>query len=299
MKRLISVFTIIFVLLVAFSAQAQITQTITVDFAGSPLMTYCQAAFSYPLSAAVWSGSPAPIVPSSNAGGTGPECRFNYNEEMMVNLASPADYISIQIYRYPGQVLRFYLGGVQVLEDQNSWAGSWVGTVEHTITFDRVVIEGYSFVQKMTFQWGLPVAPTAEPDPNATPEPLLPTFYDGRINDFDTGSPVVLFGMPYGESGWGLHVYAADDSGLLLEASPEEIAAVAECPAENTLIAENEETGVTLYRLPSRATADGVSTVCPFQLNAPTGEAGKTYIIIFDGLQPHSRYESWEEYIGG
>jgi hypothetical protein len=296
MKRLISIVIIIVALLAAFSAQAQVTQTVTVDFANSPLMTYCQPAFSYPLSAAVWSGSPAPIEPSTNAGGPGPECRFNYNEEMMINLATPADSVSIQIFRYPGQVLRFYLGGVQVLEDQNSWAGSFVGTVQHTLSFDRVVIEGYSFVQKITFQWGLPATTTPEPD--ATSEPLRPTFFDGRINDFDTGSPAVLFGYDYGDGQWGLHVYDANGEGLLLEVRSEEIAAVAECPEENTLIAENEDTGVALYRLTVRPAADGISTVCPFQLNAPTGEAGKVYIIIFDGLQPHSRYVSWEEFQG-
>jgi hypothetical protein len=50
--------------------------------------------------------------------------------------------------------------------------------------------------------------------------------------------------------------------------------------------------------LPQRiVTIEGVS-ICPFQLNAPATEAGKTYIIIFDELYPNTYYESWDEWIG-
>lgn len=113
-------------------------------------------------------------------------------------------------------------------------------------------------------------------------------FYDGRINDFDTGNPVVLYGYQDGNANRGLTVYGANDEGLLMQVTPSEIASVPECPTINTMIANNGS--ISLYRLAERS--DGR---CPFQLNAPTGDGSKTYIIIFDSLDTHTYYESWEE----
>jgi hypothetical protein len=135
----------------------------------------------------------------------------------------------------------------------------------------------------------------------ADPEDDSPqrVFYDNRINDFDTGNSVVLYGKPDADDNWRLEVYNADESGLLLVVYPETIAAVPECPASNTLIVNDEATGISLWRLPERTvTAEGVR-ICPFQLNAPSTEAGKTYVIIFDSLYPSSYYESEDEWIGG
>jgi hypothetical protein len=123
-------------------------------------------------------------------------------------------------------------------------------------------------------------------------------FFDGRINSYDTGNSVVLFGKPDADDAWRLEVYNADATGMLFVVYPETIAAVAECPESNTLIQSDEATGISLWRLPQRTvTVEGVR-VCPFQLNAPSTEAGKTYVIIFDTLFPNSYYESGDEWIG-
>lgn len=122
---------------------------------------------------------------------------------------------------------------------------------------------------------------------------LVPAFYDGRINDYDTGNPVVLYPIADGESR-GLHVYNADSSGLIMMISAATIDAVADCPSQNTLIYQDSASGVSLWRLTLRPDGN-----CPFQLNAPTGEPGKTYIIIFDELYPNTHYESHEEFFGG
>lgn len=79
---------------------------------------------------------------------------------------------------------------------------------------------------------------------------------------------------------------------MLLEVTPAQVAAVPACPAENTTIAYDEATGIGLYRLAEHS--DGT---CPFQLNAPTGEPGKVYVIIFDDLFAGTYYESYETYM--
>jgi hypothetical protein len=125
-----------------------------------------------------------------------------------------------------------------------------------------------------------------------------PVFLDGRINSCDTGTSVVLYGQADADDYWRLDVYAADGSGLLVSISASTIAAVATCPESNTLIVSDDATGISLWRLPERTvTVEGVR-ICPFQLNAPATEAGKTYIIIFDELYPNTYYESHEEVIG-
>jgi hypothetical protein len=129
-------------------------------------------------------------------------------------------------------------------------------------------------------------------------EGLVQIFTDGRINSYDTGNSVVLFGKPDEDDAWRLEVYNADQTGMLFVVYPDAIAAVAECPESNTLIQSDEATGISLWRLTERTvTAEGVH-VCPFQLNAPSTEAGKTYVIIFDTLFPNSYYESGDEWIG-
>lgn len=124
-------------------------------------------------------------------------------------------------------------------------------------------------------------------------------FFDGRVNDFDSGNPVVLFGINYGDDQWGLEVYSADQTGLIFNATPEQIAAIPECPDTPTMIAQSEASGIALYRLPQRTITDDEVAICPFQLNAPTGEPGKVYIIVFDTLYHNTYYESWEEFIFG
>jgi hypothetical protein len=110
---------------------------------------------------------------------------------------------------------------------------------------------------------------------------VVAPFSDGRINNWDTGNPVVLFGHDY-ETGRGLVVYSPKGA-LFLEASPEQIAAIAECPSENTLIVSAGD--VALYRLAS----------CEYQLNAPSLDGTKTYVIIFNELYENTGYISHEE----
>ncbi len=113
---------------------------------------------------------------------------------------------------------------------------------------------------------------------------------DGRINAYDLAAPVVLYGIDYGNGQRGLHVYAADGSGLLFQVSAEQIAAMPECPESNTLIARDIARGISLYRL-SRDSR----RVCPFQLNAFAERAGRMYVVIFGTLSAGSPYQSWEE----
>jgi hypothetical protein len=110
---------------------------------------------------------------------------------------------------------------------------------------------------------------------------IQPPFSDGRINNWDTASPAVLFGHDY-ETGRGLVVYSPEGA-LLLQARPEDIAAIEECPTENTLIVS--EGNIVLYRL----------TSCLYQLNAPSLDGTKTYVLIFNDLYENTGYTSHEE----
>jgi hypothetical protein len=107
-----------------------------------------------------------------------------------------------------------------------------------------------------------------------------PSFRDGRINNFDMAAPVVAYGHDF-ETGRGLVVYSPEGA-LLLEVHPEAIVSVEDCPAENTLILRSGD--VALYRLSS----------CLYQLNAPSLDGTKTYVLIFDSLYTPA-YISYEE----
>jgi len=108
-------------------------------------------------------------------------------------------------------------------------------------------------------------------------------FFDGRINNNDPAAPVIVFGHDF-DDGRGLIMYSSDDRELLV-VTPEQLANVPDCPAENTLIASNSAENIDLYRL----------TTCEYQVNAPTS-AGKTYVLIFEALYPVG-YESYEALI--
>lgn len=108
-----------------------------------------------------------------------------------------------------------------------------------------------------------------------------PLFNDGRLNDRDAASPVVVYGHDF-ETGRGLVIYAPV-GGLLLQVSPEQISEIADCPDENTLLASTPN--IALYRLSS----------CEFQLNAPSLDGAKTYVLIFKELYPNTGYSSYEE----
>lgn len=128
---------------------------------------------------------------------------------------------------------------------------------------------------------------------NISTQSLCPIFFDGRINNCDTFNPVVLYGYQDENDNWGLDIYGANGEGLMLRVTPEEIADVAECPDSNSTIIYDNATDIGLYRL-----SKGSNRICPFQLNAPTSDGSKTYVIIFDSLYQNSYYESWEESFG-
>jgi hypothetical protein len=115
----------------------------------------------------------------------------------------------------------------------------------------------------------------------APPEASLqPNFSDGRINNWDVAAPVVVYGQDF-ENGRGLAVYSPQ--GELLLVHPDEIAAVPECPLQNTVIANGDKIG--LYRLAN----------CHYQINAPTLDGAKTYVLIFDAFFANTGYHSHEE----
>lgn len=116
---------------------------------------------------------------------------------------------------------------------------------------------------------------------SASPNTPQPAFTDGRINNWDTASPVVLYGYDDNQ-GRGLHLYSPDGV-LLLDIGAGQIAAVDDCPASNTLIASTG--AISLYRLSS----------CEFQLNAPSLDGTKTYVLIFNALYENTGYRSYEE----
>lgn len=188
-----------------------------------------------------------------------------------INFAEPQNGVSFKwsSVDYTLQVDAF-LGGVPA--GTSHFAGPWGSFASVPGTFDALVIgggteDGCAAIDDLAYSYGS----------GAT------SFTDGRINRYDMGSPVVL----YPEANGGLDVYAADGSGLMLRVSAEQIAAVTECPESNATIVEDAATGIILSRL----AGDGS---CPFQLNAPTAEPGKTYVIIFDSLSSSSDYESFE-----
>ncbi len=110
--------------------------------------------------------------------------------------------------------------------------------------------------------------------------PGLPAWVDGlgdgRINRFDMAAPVAVYPFTF-EGGVGLRFYQIDAGGhgaLILEVTPEQIAAVANPPAANTLIASTSDGAVALYRL----------TTGEFQMNAGS------YVIVFSELDSGAAY---------
>lgn len=158
----------------------------------------------------------------------------------------------------------------------SSVAAIEAGTLIATVTFDISDLEACTGLTAEDFD-------TVEVTIEGSDSAPVPVFFDGRLNDLDSGSPVVLFPFETVESELGLEVYTAAGD-LVLVVSPEAIAAIEECPEVNTLILENEDLGISLWRLSS----------CEFQLMAPTGEPGKWYIIIFDWLDESTFYISFE-----
>jgi len=115
-------------------------------------------------------------------------------------------------------------------------------------------------------------------------EDAVPSFDDGRLNDYDLNAPVAVFTVDYGDE-LGLDLWAPvgfENWGeLILRVTPEEIAAVSSTPDETTLIASSAEYGVSLYRL-----TDG-----SFQILADAGDSG-TYSLVFSEMINHAGYTS-------
>jgi hypothetical protein len=103
---------------------------------------------------------------------------------------------------------------------------------------------------------------------------------DGRVNRDDHAAPVAVYPISYGNGQMGLHVYDTATGVLLLEVTPELIAAT-DGVSENTLIAEGGN--VVVYRL-----ADGT-----FYVGAPMAN-GKQYILTFAELSTTTAYSSTE-----
>ena len=116
--------------------------------------------------------------------------------------------------------------------------------------------------------------------PIAITSQVFQPLRDGRINGADHAAPVAVYPVDYGNGQVGLHLYGTASGALLLEVTPEQIAATDGVSA-NTLIAEGG--GVVVYRL-----ADGT-----FYVGAPMAN-GKQYILTFDELSANTSYSSTE-----
>ena len=103
---------------------------------------------------------------------------------------------------------------------------------------------------------------------------------DGRLNGADHAAPVAVYPVDYGSGQVGLHLYDTATGVLLLEVTPEQIAATDGVSA-NTLIAEGG--GAVVYRL-----ADGTVYV-----GAPMAN-GKQYLLTFAELSANTAYTSTE-----
>ena len=103
---------------------------------------------------------------------------------------------------------------------------------------------------------------------------------DGRLNAADHAAPVAVYPVDYGSGQIGLHLYDSATGVLLLEVTPELIAAT-DGVSEHTLIAEGA--GVVVYRL-----ADGT-----FYVGAPMAN-GKQYIMTCDELSVTTACSSTE-----
>lgn len=110
-----------------------------------------------------------------------------------------------------------------------------------------------------------------------------PVFFDGRINNCDTASPIAVY--PHDVNGeTGLIIYGVDGE-ILLIISPQQLANVDDNPENPILIVE--ENGVTLYRIPGDDSGQ-------WQINAPQYN-GKIYVLIFSELFADAGYISFEE----
>lgn len=110
-----------------------------------------------------------------------------------------------------------------------------------------------------------------------------PVFFDGRINNCDTATPIAVY--PHDVNGeTGLIIYAVDGE-ILLIISPQQLANIDENPESPILIVE--ESSIALYRIPGDDSGQ-------WQINAPQYN-GKTYVLIFSGLFADAGYISFEE----
>lgn len=198
---------------------------------------------------------------------------FNANEYILVEAGLP-------IYGGTPTLITLYINGAIVA------TSSFPGTVAYVIPstanyeFAWSVNSGGSTWSASCTDTPPPAPPAPPSSPSITTYPC-PVFFDGRINNCDTGNKIVIYGHDY-ETGRGLLITDTEGNNLLL-VSPEQIAAVAECPDTNTLIASGG--GVSVYRL---------ARTCEFQVNAAAAD-GKTYVVIFNELYADTGYSSHEE----
>lgn len=109
-----------------------------------------------------------------------------------------------------------------------------------------------------------------------------PVFTDGRINDYDSASPIVVYPHLINDA-TGLIIY--DVNGVeLLVISPQQIADAPDNPDSPVLIAQANN--VSLYRIPGEGRG-------LWQINTPQYN-GKTYVMIFPELFRSGGYESFE-----
>lgn len=97
-----------------------------------------------------------------------------------------------------------------------------------------------------------------------------PYFGDGRINDYDTANPIVVYPYQNEITGDGFDVYT--DTGIsVLLITGDLIAEIGVNEEENTLLGSVPELGIEAYRL----------TTGEFQVQAPMPN-GKLYVLIFN-----------------
>lgn len=109
-----------------------------------------------------------------------------------------------------------------------------------------------------------------------------PAFTDGRINNYDSASPIVVYPHLINDA-TGLIIY--DVNGIeLLVISPQQIADAPDNPDSPVLIAQAN--AVSLYRIPGEGRG-------LWQINTPQYN-GKTYVMIFPELFRSGGYESFE-----
>lgn len=165
--------------------------------------------------------------------------------------------ISSDYLWYEGMVLGFAMSDTPSLD--------WRFTAPGTGTYDHLIVPGFDRPAPGTVITYVVMG-----------EDCRLMFVDGRLNNFDMAAPVAVYPTPFA-TGTGLRFYAIDAAGagmLVLEVSPEMIAAVPDQPTENTLIASTPDGSIALYRL----------TTGEFQVNAGG------YVIAFSDLVAGARY---------